>query len=120
LHGKIPDPDPAKRSGSDTLHVTAYERPVVSARAGQVGGKKAGLLNFSSSDCPYQAKEVWQYGTKVTAPPPPPLENAQGFALYCNHCERLAKTIPCKNYGTGKKKQSAKSTNSTYYFATQP
>jgi hypothetical protein len=31
----------------------------------QVGGKKAGLLNFSSSDCPYQTKEPWQYGTKV-------------------------------------------------------
>jgi hypothetical protein len=31
----------------------------------QVGGKKAGLLNFSSSDCPYQTKEAWQYGTKV-------------------------------------------------------
>jgi hypothetical protein len=34
---------------------------------GQVGGKKAGLLNFSSSDCPYQTKEAWQYGTKVLA-----------------------------------------------------
>jgi hypothetical protein len=33
----------------------------------QVGGKKAGLLNFSSSDCPYQTKEAWQYGTKVLA-----------------------------------------------------
>jgi hypothetical protein len=32
----------------------------------EVGGKKAGLLNFSPSDCPYQAREPWQYGTKVS------------------------------------------------------
>ena len=31
----------------------------------QVGGKQAGLLNFSMAECPYKTTEIWQYGTQV-------------------------------------------------------
>ena len=30
----------------------------------RVGGKKAGLLNFSSAACPHQAASPWQFGTR--------------------------------------------------------
>ena len=48
-------------SGLDFLY---FHRNQVWGVGPKVGGKRAGLLNFGSADCPYEVSTPWQFGTK--------------------------------------------------------